>query len=250
MSNAAMRSGSKARLLPWGAVALIGLAALALPAFGGKPGPVAPPAVKGLVVLFSGKADEMKTNWLQGDQPAHWEIKDGAMVSGGGSIVTKEKYKDFQLHVEFKVPLMPDAHGQERGNSGIGLQDRYEIQVLDSFGFARPGKGDCGALYNIAAPLVNACKPPREWQTYDITFRAPRYDADSKKTVNVRVSVMQNGIVVQNNTEITDATGIGIGKEENSDGPIELQDHGTKVEFRNIWILPLPEKGSDDYDPH
>src|SRR5439155_5636782 len=112
---------------------------------------------------------------------------------GGGYIVTKQYFTDFQLHVEFKVPYMPDKKGQERGNSGVGLQSHYEIQVLDSYGFKEPGTGDCGAVYSQAAPLVNACRPPLEWQTYDITFHAARFDTDGKKTANARVTVFQNG---------------------------------------------------------
>jgi hypothetical protein len=160
--------------------------------------------------------------------------------------VTKERFSDYQLHLEFKTPLLPDAKGQARGNSGVFMQGRYEIQVLDSFGL-EPGKGDCGALYNKAAPLVNACRPPREWQTYDITFRAPRFDAEGKVTENGRVTVLQNGTCVQNNTEIPGTTwGETFGKLSDP-GPIVLQDHGNPVEYRNIWIIPLPAKGLDRY---
>ena len=157
---------------------------------------------------------------------------------------------DYQLHVEFKVPYMPDKTGQGRGNSGVFQQGRYEIQLLDSYGFASPGKGDCGAVYSQSAPLVNACKPPRQWQTYDITFRSARLGADGKVSEPARVTVVQNGITVQNNTVIEGVTGGSEDKNEGTPGRIRLQDHGNKMQFRNIWILPLPEKGSATYEPH
>ena len=143
---------------------------------------------------------------------------------------------------------MPEAHGQERGNSGIGLLATYEIQVLDSYGFKEPGSGDCGAVYSQSAPLVNACKPPLAWQTYDISFRAARFDADGKVTQKPRVSVFQNGLCVQNSTEINGGTGIGP-KADANEGPIILQFHNNTVQFRNIWIVPLPEEGAKHYEP-
>jgi hypothetical protein len=239
-----------------------GLALLALPALclhgqGEEPKddtttpPVPPPAAKGVRVLFSGKPEDLAANWLKrgSDQPAAWKIKEGAMVAGGGDIVTKEEFGDFQLHLEFKVPYMPNEHGQGRGNSGVGLHSRYEIQLLDSYGIADPGTGDCGAVYGQAAPLVNACKPPRQWQTYDITFRAPRFDDSGKMVEKPRVTVYQNGICVQNNHEIAGMTGIQDGqyKEMGKTGNIDLQDHGNPMQFRNIWILPLPPQGASHY---
>lgn len=215
----------------------------------GKQDKVALPS--GAIVLFSGQEEEMKSNFVRRgtDQPGHWKIKEGAMLVGGGDITTRQKYADYLLHVEFKVPLMPNAKGQARGNSGIGLQDRYEVQVLDSFGLKVPGKGDCGSVYNQAAPLINASKAPNEWQTYDIVFRRPRFDKGNK-TANARVTVIMNGIPVQNNTEIMGATGIGNAPDSMDPGVIIFQDHHNAVEYRNIWLLPLPDKGSDDYDPH
>jgi hypothetical protein len=128
------------------------------------------------------------------------------------------------------------------------LQSWYEIQVLDSSGLKIPGTGDCGAVYNQAAPLVNACKPPLSWQTYDIIFRAPRF-VDGKITEKARVTVMQNGILVQNNTEIQGPTGIRGDRPVDKPGPIFLQDHHNPTEFRQIWIVPLPTDGSKNYDP-
>jgi hypothetical protein len=202
--------------------------------------PQKPP--KDAIILFSGKPDELAANWVvEGtSQPPEWKLVGGAIESVKASIVTKQTFQDFVLHVEFKVPYMPNEHGQGRGNSGVGLQDRYEIQVLDSYGIADPGSGDCGAVYSQAAPLFNACKKPLEWQTYDIVFRAPRYDDAGKKTENARVTVWQNDILVQNNQAITGPTGIDDHKPQSEPGPIMLQYHHNSVQFRNVWVLPLP----------
>ncbi len=200
-------------------------------------------------VLFSGSQDELNANWVQGgNQSPTWEVKNGAMTTTKSSIFTKQKFKDFHLHVEFKVPYMPEAHGQERGNSGIGLLNTYEIQVLDSYGFKEPGSGDCGAVYSQFAPLVNACKPPLSWQTYDISFHAAHFDAEGKVVEKPRVSVFQNGLCVQNNQEINGGTGIG-GKADVKEGPIQLQFHNNTVQFRNVWIVPLPAEGAKHYEP-
>jgi hypothetical protein len=245
-------------------IAAVGLALIAFPASGvlaagktrqqeaAKARPGAPPAAKGMIVLFSGKAEELASQWVQrgSDKPAAWKLVEDGMQAQGGDIATKQEFSDFYLHLEFKVAYMPDAHGQERGNSGVGLLGRYEIQILDSYGIKEPGSGDCGAVYDQVGPLFNACKPPREWQTYDIVFRAPRF-ADGKKTENARVTVLQNGILVQNNQDITKMTGIQYDqyKEEGPSGPIILQDHGTPIEFRNVWIVPLPPNGPTHYEP-
>jgi hypothetical protein len=199
------------------------------------------------VVLFDGKD---LSNWtkLDGEAPA-WEIADGAMTvtAGGGDIVTRERFTDFLLHLEFMTPDMPDATGQAKGNSGVFLQGRYEIQVLDSYGIDVPGKGDCGAIYNQFASLVNACKPPLEWQTYDVIFRAARVGESGEIEENARVTVLQNGIVIQNNVEMLGATGGATDEDAAEPGPLRLQDHGNPVKYRNIWIVPVPLKGSDVY---
>ncbi len=199
------------------------------------------------VVLFDGKD---LSNWtkLDGGAPA-WEVADGAMTvtAGGGDIVSREQFNDFLLHLEFMTPDMPDAMGQAKGNSGVFLQGRYEIQVLDSCGIDVPGMGDCGAIYNQFASLVNACKPPLEWQTYDAIFRAARVGESGEIEENARVTVLQNGIVIQNNVQMLGATGGATDKDAAAPGPLRLQDHGNPVKYRNIWIAPLPLKGSDVY---
>jgi hypothetical protein len=242
----------------WIGLAVCGIALVAWPALGrlqdtapeedrSPPHPV--PANKEVLVLFSGEEEQLKASWTAAkpDRPAAWPLKDGALLSRGGDIVSRERFTDFQLHVEFKVPYMPNARGQGRGNSGVFLQGRYEIQVLDSFGKEEPGRGDCGAVYNKAAPLLNACKRPLQWQTYDITFRAPRFDPEGKKTENARVSVFQNGVCIQNNQEIDGPTWGNTFGDLKDPGPIVLQDHGNAVQYRNIWVVKLPPQGAARY---
>ncbi len=207
-----------------------------------------PPEVKiklgksnGAVMLFDGSDF---SNWIgDGNKPVGWEIEDGAMkiVPKTGSIVTRENYRDFKMHLEFKLPLL-DARitGQNRANSGVYIQRRYEVQILDSYGL-EPQDNDCGAIYKFKAPDTNACARPNEWQSYDIIFHAARYDSEdsnAKKLENATISVWQNGIPIHRNVSIPNKTGAG--QVEGPDpGPILLQDHGNVVWFRNIWIEPL-----------
>ena len=164
-----------------------------------------------------------------------------AMYTAAGDLQTKQKFQDIQLHDEFKEPkLAPEVKGQARGNSGVYLQGRYEIQVLDSFGLT-PQPNDCGAIYNQKAPDVNACLEPEQWQTYDITFKSARFDADGKKTAKARVTVIQNGKKIQDDVEINGKTGGGA-NETAEPGPVRLQFHGNKVGYRNIWIVPVEEE--------
>jgi len=198
------------------------------------------------VILFDGKD---LNNWTKMDgEAAGWKVEDGIMhvVPRTGDVMTKEQFTDFFLHLEFRCPDMPEAKGQAKGNSGVFLQGRYEIQVLDSYGLNIPGMGDCGAIYNEHAPLVNACKPPMEWQTYDAIFRAPRMADDGEVAELARVTVLQNGMVIQNNAELQLRSEIA---EAGKPGPLRLQDHGNLVAYRNIWAVHLPLKGSDTYEP-
>ncbi len=170
------------------------------------------------------------------------------MITSGGDILTRQLFKDFYLHLEFNVPdSPPEVRGQGRGNSGVYLQGRYEIQVLDSWGIPDPGRGDCGALYNHAAPLRNACKRPNEWQAYDVVFRAPRFNEAGRLTEKARVTVFHNGQVIQNNVELNGQTGGALDEHYAEPGPLLLQDHGNLVRFRNVWIVPLPAAGADHY---
>ena len=144
----------------------------------------------------------------------------------------------FKLHLEFRVPYLPDAKGQARGNSGVYLQGRYEVQVLDSYGLDSKDN-DCGAIYEVAKPLVNACKAPTVWQSYDIDFHAPVFK-DGKRVETARVRVVQNGVLIQGNVSISvDNTRAGLGGNGSAPGPIMLQDHGSPVQYRNIWMVPL-----------
>ena len=162
---------------------------------------------------------------------------------GKGSITTRQNFGDIKLHLEFWLPLMADNFGQARANSGVIINNIYEIQVLDSFGLV-PSMGDCGAIYDQTRPRVNANFPPEHWQTYDISFRAPRLNADGSVKEKARVTVELNGIKVQDNSTIEGATaGHQPGKPPANiaSGPLQLQDHGNRVRYRNVWLVELKD---------
>jgi hypothetical protein len=197
------------------------------------------PAPRGAVVLFNG-LDLNQWVHINGKDKPKWKlVKGGAMQVNGGNIMTRKKFGGhFKLHVEFRVPYMPKAKGQARGNSGVYVQGRYEVQVLDSYSL-KSKIDDCGAIYGIAAPSVNACKAPTVWQSYDIEFRSPQC-RDGKKVEAGRMTVYQNSVKIHDNVKITkDNTTAGLGGDVCKPGPIMLQDHGNPVQFRNIWLLPL-----------
>ena len=188
------------------------------------------------------------SNWTHRDgAPATWLVADGVLTVASGDIMTKELFTDFRLHLEFMIHEMPEATGQAKGNSGVFLHGRYEVQVLDSYGIEVPGKGDCGAIYDQFAPLVNACKPPLEWLTYDVFFRAPRCNGDNQVVDPVRLTILQNGIVIHNNIQLPGVTGGATDQNVWDPGPMLLQDHGDLLKYRNIWIEPLLLEGSDKY---
>ena len=149
---------------------------------------------------------------------------------------SKQSFGDCTLHIEFRTPFMPAARGQGRGNSGVYLQDRYECQVLDSFGL-KGEDNETGGIYSVSRPTLNMCFPPLTWQTYDIDFTGAKFDADGKKTKNARMSVKLNGVLVQDNVEVPKTTTAAGRSEGPTPGPIQLQDHGTTVFYRNIWVL-------------
>ena len=183
-------------------------------------------APAGAVVLFDGTDT---TAWNGNGMTAEKLLKQGQN--------SKQNFGSYSLHLEFMLPFQPLSRGQGRGNSGVYNQSRYEVQVLDSFGLDGENN-ECGGIYTIATPSVNMCFPPLQWQTYDIDYTAAVYDAGGKKTANARVTVKHNGVVVQNNTELTHnttASPLGEGPEP---GPLHLQDHGNPVRYRNIWIIP------------
>jgi hypothetical protein len=198
------------------------------------------PAPDGAIVLFDGKNLD---SWVGKDgKAATWKVENGYVecVPRKGDIhTTKEFGPDFKLHAEFWLPLMADKKGQARANSGIYLQGRYEIQVLDSYMNETYADGACGALYKIIAPSKNASKPPEQWQTYDITFKSPRVDDKGKVTTKGELTVVQNGETIIDKGQFDKVTGGATDEKMGNPGPIRLQDHGNKVRFRNIWIQPL-----------
>ena len=189
------------------------------------------------IVLFDGTS---LAEWqhTDGRAPA-WPRRPGqAMEVCCGDLRTRQAFGDYRLHVEFKVPLLPaDVTGQNRGNSGVYQQERYEVQILDSYGDTTRDDNEAGAIYQQKAPDVNAATAPETWQTYDFTFRAARYDASGTKTANARLTLVWNGVKVHDNVEITGPTGGSIA-EGPATGSIRLQDHQNKVQYRNIWIEP------------
>lgn len=177
--------------------------------------------------------------WAKADgkSTAEWPVSDGVATVGKGSIRSKDKFGSARIHVEFNVPYMPDKTGQARGNSGVYLQGNYEVQVLDSYGL-KSKDNDCGGIYQQFAPSVNACKPPLQWQTYDITFHAAKREGD-KVVKKARLTVVHNGVTIIDDKEISPTPGGVKDVKEGEDGPIMLQDHGNEVQFRNIWVAPL-----------
>jgi hypothetical protein len=203
----------------------------------------------GAVALFDGESGR---GWsARGGGEARWRVDEGALevVAGAGDIVSDERFRDALIHLEFWCPDMPDKKGQAKANSGVYVQGRYEIQVLDSYGIGIPGKGDCGAIYDQLAPLVNACRPPLEWQSFDIVFRAARVSDSGRLIAPARLTVFQNGIVIHNNAEVEGPTGRPLDADVGEPGPLLLQDHGDPVRYRNIWISRLPLRGSRLYEP-
>ncbi|MGK3208542.1 family 16 glycoside hydrolase [Amycolatopsis sp. MEPSY49] len=192
------------------------------------------------VPLFTGSTLDA---WeLRSGGAAPWPVAGGSMEALGGDIRTRQKFGDFKLHVEWYEPnYPPEVTGQARGNSGVYLQDRYELQVLDSYGDTSLANDEAGAIYSQKAPDVNAATAPLTWQTYDITFRAARFDSAGTKTDNARVTVVWNGVTVHNDVAITGPTGGG-DPEGPGLGAIRLQDHGDAGEnprFRNVWVEPI-----------
>lgn len=193
------------------------------------------------IVLFDGKNLESWESENGGN--AKWKVEAGAMTvaAGTGGIKTKQKFNDIQLHIEWRTPAEVKGEGQGRGNSGVFLQERYEVQVLDNYNNKTYVNGQAGSIYKQHPPLVNACRPPGEWQTYDIIFIAPRFTEKGALASPGRVTVFHNGILVQHYTEIKGPTVYrGLPKyEAHEAASLYLQDHGNPVSFRNIWVRKL-----------
>ncbi len=202
---------------------------------------------EGTVKLFD--ETDLSKYWKadkEGEKEIVWKFENGVatIVPGSGSIRTKEDFSNFRMHLEFSTPQTPaKAEGQGRGNSGVYIQKRYEVQILDSSELElkrqnrRLKNSDCASLYRTKSPDVNVCKLPGQWQSYDIIFHAAKFEGE-KKTENARITVWHNGILVHDDFEIPNKTGVGQ-PEGPEPGPILLQDHGNEVKFRNIWIVPL-----------
>jgi hypothetical protein len=183
-----------------------------------------PPA--GAVVLFDGQGVNRFPN-------SKIDEKLQALQEG---ITSEDTFHDCSLHIEFMLPFMPEARGQGRGNSGLYLQGRYEVQMLDSF--ALDGKdNECGGLYKIASPRINMCLPPLTWQTYDVDFTAAKYDETGQKLVNAKITVKHNGVLIHENQELPGPTAAARFKEDAIPGPLYLQNHGNPVRYRNIWVV-------------
>ncbi|MBN2666334.1 MAG: DUF1080 domain-containing protein [Bacteroidales bacterium] len=197
------------------------------------------------IVLFDGS--DVNKEWEDSrGNPTKWVVENGTLVcvKGSGVVQTKRKFNDFQLHIEWKSPSEVKGDGQGRGNSGVYLQSLYEVQVLDSYNNPTYVQGQAGSLYKQHAPLVNACRKPGEWQSYDIIYTAPRFEDDSLAWFTPpRVTVLHNGVLIQNNVSLRGPT-LYIGMPEYSVRkhgamPLVLQDHGNPVAYRNIWIREL-----------
>jgi hypothetical protein len=181
-------------------------------------------APEGAIVLFDGTS---------ADHFENGRLIDGQYL-GATNCKSKEQFGDHKLHIEFRTPFMPGHRGQARGNSGVYVQGRYEVQVLDSFGLEGENN-ECGGIYSLGRPIVNMCLPPLTWQTYDIEFTAPKMD-DAGNRINGRITVRHNGVLIHNNVELKQGTPGGLPM---GDGPeaLFLQDHGDPVVFRNIWVV-------------
>lgn len=194
------------------------------------------------VVLFDGRD---LSEWSgQDGKAARWKVADGAMtvVAKTGDIETRRDFGSVQLHIEWRTPSVVEGEGQERGNSGIYLMKRYELQVLDSYRNETYVNGQAGSIYKQYPPLVNASRPPGEWQTYDVIFMAPRFTADGKLESPATFTVLHNGVLIQNHVEVKGST-VYIGEPRYEahpeKAPLLLQDHGNPVSYRNIWIREL-----------
>ncbi len=200
-------------------------------------------------MLFDGTQASM-ANWTDTKkEPSKWVVGDGYMesVKGAGYIQTKQEFGSCQLHVEFATPSKVQGTSQGRGNSGVFLHGQYEIQVLDSYDNKTYPDGQCAALYGRAVPLVNVCRKPGEWQSYDIVYHRPLFDKDGKVTRKATFTVFQNGVLVQDHVVLEGGTGwinahtITDYKPHGDKGPIQLQDHGNPVRYRNIWVRELKD---------
>lgn len=194
------------------------------------------------IVLFDGKNLEEWSS-MENNAAAEWKVADDCMtvVKEKGNIKTKRKFGDIQLHIEWRTPAVVKGEGQGRGNSGIFFQEKYEVQVLDNYENKTYSNGQAASIYKQSMPLVNACKKPGEWQTYDIIFTAPKFNKDGIKVSAAFLTVIHNGVLVQNHVEVKGSTEY-IGQPKNlahGKASIVLQDHSNPVSYRNVWVREL-----------
>lgn len=211
-----------------------------------KPGKTDADPPSDAVVLFDGKD---LSAWEGGDQ---WEVKDGFATVNGGDITTKQSFGDCQLHLEWSAPVPAEGDGQGRGNSGVFLMDRYEVQVLDSYKNETYFDGQASAIYKQTPPMVNAMRPPGEWNSYDIIWTAPKFKEDGSLESPAYVTVLHNGVLTLNHFELEGNTPFTEvpSYTQHGNGPIRLQNHGNPVRFRNIWVRELkPLKGVQERPP-
>lgn len=193
------------------------------------------------IVLFDGKN---LNNWVDAKgKPARWTLGDEAMTvaKGTGDVKTKQTFGDIQLHIEWRTPAKVEGEGQGRGNSGIFFCEMYELQVLDSYNNRTYSNGQAGSIYKQSMPMVNASRPPGEWQSYDVVFIMPKFNQDGTLAAPGRITVFHNGVLIHHNTEIKGTTEY-IGKPKvvaHGKGSLRLQDHGNPTSFRNIWVREL-----------
>lgn len=216
------------------------------------PGATSAAAPSDAILLFDGKSLDKWVSTNNPASPAKWTVANGAFTvnKGTGNIQTKESFQDYQLHIEWQIPANITGKGQSRGNSGLFLASTgagdagYELQILDSYNNRTYSNGQAGSIYKQHAPLKNAMRKPGEWNTYDIIFTAPRFKEDGSLFSPARVTVLHNGVLIQNDTELKGPTQyIGLPEyKQHGKSPIKLQDHGDPSEpisFRNIWIREL-----------
>lgn len=190
-------------------------------------------APEGAVALYDGTNLDQHWNLVP-----HWcPQPDGSVQICNTNLQTKEEFGSGLYHIEFMTPFLPEERGQGRGNSGCYVLGRYEVQVLDNFGW-EPKDNLCGGIYQKATPIADAVLPPLQWQTYDITFTAAQYDAAGNKTANARITLVHNGVTVHDDVELDSPTPGGVSDQDAPKGPLFFQDHGNTVKFRNIWFKP------------
>jgi Domain of Unknown Function (DUF1080) len=207
-----------------------------------RPGPFSATSAPADAIVLLGDRDDLSAwQMLDGSRPT-WAMKDGVLETGKGPLRTKAEFTDFQLHVEFATPAAVQGDSQGRGNSGVFLLGKFEIQVLDSYDNPTYPDGQAAAMYGQYPPLVNVSRPPGAWQTYDIVFNAPRFSAAGALDTPAIVTVLHNGVVVHHATAFWGPTAhrkIDPYTPDAAKGPIALQDHGNPVRYRNIWIRPI-----------